>query len=261
MAKNNTKPHQYFFVDESGDPVFYDRNGNYIVGSEGCSKLLILGLIRTENASLLRKEMQKLQNEIVGDPYLQGIPSLEKTKIAFHAKDDVPEVREKVFKLLKTLNFKAEFVVGRKVESIFRSKHKGRESLFYNDLVSKLFENKLHVASKNYIYFAVRGSKTKQLPFEDAIQTAIMAFENKWNIKNESEINIEPQSPSGEPCLQVVDYVLWAVQRAFAKGDMRFYRFIEDKISFLVDIYDFKKYPNNFYNKRNKFDTTKMSPL
>ncbi len=26
----------YFFVDESGDPTFFDRNGKLIVGKEGC---------------------------------------------------------------------------------------------------------------------------------------------------------------------------------------------------------------------------------
>jgi len=31
----------YFFVDESGDPFFYDRKGNFIVGKEGCSKIKI----------------------------------------------------------------------------------------------------------------------------------------------------------------------------------------------------------------------------
>ena len=35
----------WFFVDESGDPTFYDRKGNLIVGQPGCSPILILGLI------------------------------------------------------------------------------------------------------------------------------------------------------------------------------------------------------------------------
>ena len=41
------KPHPgstHFFVDESGDPVFYDRTGNLIVGQPGCSPILLLGL-------------------------------------------------------------------------------------------------------------------------------------------------------------------------------------------------------------------------
>jgi len=186
---------------------------------------------------------------------------LDKTKIAFHAKDDVPEIREKVFKLIKELDFKAEFIVGRKRENIFKKRHKSKEEIFYNDLVSKLFENKLHVAKESFIYFAVRGSKTKQEPFEDSIQTAINLFERKWGIKNDCNISIIPQSPSGESCLQIIDYVLWAVQRVIVKGDMRFYKFIEEKVSFLVDIYDFDKYPNNYYNKKNNFDINKISPL
>ena len=39
----------YFFVDESGDPTFYNKEGKFIVGEEGCSKILILGFIRTGN--------------------------------------------------------------------------------------------------------------------------------------------------------------------------------------------------------------------
>lgn len=69
------------------------------------------------------------------------------------------------------------------------------------------------------------------------------------------------KSPRGEPCLQIVDYMNWAVQRAFVKNEDRYLRFIGEKIGFLVDIYDFKKYPNNFYNKKNKFDLKKISPL
>jgi hypothetical protein len=33
---------QYFFVDESGDPTFYDEDGNLIVGQEGCAPILLL---------------------------------------------------------------------------------------------------------------------------------------------------------------------------------------------------------------------------
>ena len=53
----------------------------------------------------------------------------------------------------------------------------------------------------------------------------------------------------------------WAVQRAFERGEDRYLKFVEEKISFLVDIYDFKKYPKNFYSRGNKFDLTKISPL
>lgn len=83
----------YFFVDESGDPTFYDRRGNLIVGQDGCSSLLILGMVEVNDPVLMRYRIAQLQTKIINDPYLTGIPSIQKTKIAFHAKNDVPEVR------------------------------------------------------------------------------------------------------------------------------------------------------------------------
>jgi hypothetical protein len=45
------KSNIYYFVDESGDPCFYDKYGNYIVGQEGCSKMLMLGFIAYKKRS------------------------------------------------------------------------------------------------------------------------------------------------------------------------------------------------------------------
>jgi hypothetical protein len=65
----------------------------------------------------------------------------------------------------------------------------------------------------------------------------------------------------GEPCLQVIDYMNWAVYRAFVRNEMRYYKFVEDKVSLLVDLYDKGKYPRNWYNRGNPFDMKKASPL
>lgn len=251
----------YFFVDEAGDPIFYNKYGHCIVGREGCSKILLLGLIRTSDPQPLRQAVLSLKDEIGKDKYLEKIPSIKKTLRAFHAKDDCPEVREKFFKLIVDLDFRAEFIVARKIESVFLGRHKGKEGLFYDDLFAKLFENKLHKSKQNYIYYAIRGSRKRQAPVSEAIQTAILAFESKWKKKVNSRVFIEPQSPAGEPCLQIVDYMNWAIHRAFTRNEDRYLRFVEDKISFLVDIYDFEKYPKNFYNRKNEFDLTKISPL
>lgn len=173
----------YFFVDESGDPTFYDRHGNLVIGTEGTSKILILGFIHTRNPKAIRQSLQNLQQVITQDKYLEGIPSLQKTLISFHAKDDSPEIREKVFKAIVNLDFTAELFVGRKIQNIFNARHHRNENEFYNDLISKLFENKLHLAKHNEIFFAVRGSKTRQIPLEHAIQKAISTFEGKWKKK------------------------------------------------------------------------------
>ena len=73
----------YFFVDESGDPYFYDRKGRYIVGHAGCSKLLILGFVKTENPQQLRQSLEEVRERIRGDVYLKGIPSVQKSLSPF----------------------------------------------------------------------------------------------------------------------------------------------------------------------------------
>ncbi len=250
----------YFFVDESGDPIFFNKRGESLVDKGYASPLLLLGFIKTKNPKSLRKAILNLHQEVINDSYLQDIPSMKKTKIAFHAKDDCPEVREKVFKLLKQLDFKSEFVVARKRLDIFTKRHKRNEDVFYNEIVSRLFERKLH-QDNNVIYFAKRGNKAKQHHLESAIQTALLNFESKYNKKVETNTKVLVQVASDEPCLQIVDYMNWIIQRAFIKKEMRYFNYLSDKVSFICDIYDFDKYPQNFYNKTNIFDTKKITPL
>ena len=52
-----------YFVDEAGDPVFYNARGELIVGTEGCSKVLIIGYIRTSDPKPLRDALEKVRAE------------------------------------------------------------------------------------------------------------------------------------------------------------------------------------------------------
>ena len=253
--------HNFFFVDESGDPTFYDHKGNLIVGQPGCSPILILGFVETQAPHSLRQAILALQQEITQDPYFRDVPSIRKTAIAFHAKDDVPEVRYRFFKMLATLNFRAQLVVARKIERVFRNNFRSREIAFYDHLVSLLFENVLHRYQHNTIYFAKRGSRDRQMPLSRAIRQGILRFEQKWDYTVTTTFDMQAQTPSGEPCLSIVDYVNWAVYRAFTRGEMRYYKTIEDKVGLLVDLYDSAKYPGNWYNRRNPFDVKKITPL
>ena len=152
MTKN------YFFVDESGDPTFFNKKGELIVGNEGCSLVFIIGFISTKYPSLIRKKLNFLHDEIENDDYLKCIPSIKKTNIHFHAKDDCPEVREKVFKLIKDLDFKSQLIVARKRLDVFNKRHKRNENIFYSEMISRLFEKSLH-KTENMIYFSKRGTK------------------------------------------------------------------------------------------------------
>ncbi len=251
----------WFFVDESGDATFYDRKGNLIVGHPGCSPVLMLGFIETQDPDLLRKAVIDVQREVVNDPYFQDVPSLKKTAITFHAKDDTAEIRYIFFKLISELDFKAQFIIARKIERVFRNNFEASKHKFYDHLIQHLFERVLHRYTTNHIYFAKRGSRDRQQPLEQAIQTAIRHFEAKWNTTVESNYDVQAQTPKGEPCLSIIDYMNWAVYRAFTRGEMRYYRYVENKVSLLVDLYDRDNYPNNWYSRKNPFDITKCSPL
>ncbi len=251
----------YFFVDESGDPTFYDRRGNLIVGQEGCSPILILGFVETPDPSAMRCALADLHAAIAADEYLRDVPSISQTNLAFHAKDDVPEVRQSVFKRIRNLEFKAQFVVARKIERVFRNTFHASEGEFYDYLVRKLFQNSLHRHEQNHVYFSQRGSRRRQKPLEHAIREGVAAFEQRWHRKVDTRISVQSATPVGEPCLQVVDYMNWSVYRAFVKRDMRYFRFVEEKVSLLVDWYDQAIYPHNYYTRANPFDIEKASPL
>ncbi|MBI3913343.1 MAG: DUF3800 domain-containing protein [Chloroflexi bacterium] len=259
--KDPIKGTNWFFVDESGDPTFYDRYGNMIVGQEGCSPILILGFIETTNPAPMRRALAELHQQIAADEYLKQIPSISKSNRVFHAKNDAPEVRQAVYKLIRTLDFKAQFVVARKIERVFRTTFHANEGEFYDYLVTLLFQNVLHRYSRNQIYFSQRGTRIRRVRFEEAIQRGVSKFEARWNTKLQTGISIDPQTAIGEPCLEVIDYMNWAVYRAFVKQEMRYYRFVEEKVSLLVDHYDNAKYPRNWYTRDNPFDIEKVSPL
>lgn len=219
-----------------------------------------MGFIRTTEPEFLRKKLNDLKLELLSDSYLKDIPSMKKTKIAFHAKDDCPEVRYKFFTLIKDLPFSCNIIVARKTEKVFK-KFNGNTQQLYDSLITHLFKNILHLSNNNHIYIATRGSKKRQSPLENAIHKSIIYTETKLNNSIDSIQKILPQTPSGEPCLQIVDYCNWAIQRAFVKNEMRYYNYIKSKYGLIVDLYDYKKNWKNFYAKNNPFDINKISPL
>ncbi len=260
MKKAQADKH-FFFVDESGDPTFYDEAGNLIVGKEGCSPILLLGFVEMSDPQPIRQKILSLQNEITNDPYFQGFHSIKRTSVAFHAKDDLPEIRFQFYKLIASLDFKAQFVVARKIERVFRNNFNARETEFYDNLVTTLFQNVLHRHSENHIIFATRGSRERQAPLSNAIKAGIRKFEEKWKRPVNTTFDIQAQTPKGEPCLSIADYMNWAVYRAFTRREIRYFQTVERNVSLLVDLYDNKNYPHNWYSHRNKFELNKITPL
>jgi len=90
-------------------------------------------------------------------------------------------------------------------------------------------------------------------------------FRSKYKDAALTGITVETSQPAQEPVLQAADYVLWSVQRAFERGEMRYFEFLRERIELVWDIYDVAKYKgkeSNVYDRRkNPFDIKKATPL
>ena len=252
---------RHFFVDESGDSTFFDRHGNCIVGQPGCSSYLLVGYISTEEPSHVRRSLAVLGRQLAEDPYFRGIPYFDRTLRAFHAKDDSPEVRREVYRILSTLPIKGQFIFARKRVATFRRSFASKEGAFYDHLVTHLFTRSLHLAKENHICFATRGSRARQKPLTEAVNKAAENFRTRYSGGSSTTVRVECQSLVGEPCLQAADYFLWAVQRLFVRREDRFFKAIESQIEFIWDLYDTVSYPRNIYTSKNPPDPNKISPL
>src|SRR5262245_47403034 len=104
---------QHLFVDEAGDPVIYDSKGRSLVGNAGCSRFFILGKLAVEDPARLTQALTNLRESLKADPFFATAesfkPERRRTAVLLHAKDDLPEVRLKVFELLRNLGAAVRF--------------------------------------------------------------------------------------------------------------------------------------------------------
>ena len=270
QRKTNLKLY-HRFLDESGDTTFYGKKKKIIIGSEGVSKSFILGMVKFKTKlDPIRERIIQIQNDIVTDEYYKEIPSIikkiEKGGYFFHAKDDIPEVREKFFRFIKTINCSFEAVVARKIPELYENKHKGKEAWFYADLLSHLLKNKLVNHEKLVLNIASRGKSTKNTNLNLALSKAIERF-NKYNPNKKiyTKVVFNVMEQTDDPLLNVADYFCWSMQNVFEKGTLRYYNFLKDKISRVIDLYDFESYGKsgwpNYYGKKNPLTAqNKLSP-
>lgn len=259
------------FLDEAGDMTFYGKGRTPIIGVQaGVSLCFILGMIKARTPlDPVRQEIRDLQIHTANDPYFKDVPSIQKKKAEpggyfFHATDDPQEVRKVFYDYIKNLDVSFEAVVGRKIPDLYQRKHNGQESEFYADMLSHLLKNKLQAGGKLILNVAQRGKVTRNLVFEQALKKATARFlKHKEPDQVRTRVVFNVQTPRTEPLLNVADYLCWAVQRVFERGEMRYYNYISERISLVIDLYDTNRYENsgNYYNSRKPLTPlNKISP-
>lgn len=260
--KAKTVPVTHRFIDEVGDTAFFGKGKMPILGKEGVSTCFGMGIVKIDRPlPEVRAEVAELQKNVEVDGLLNVIPSVRKRMdnggFFFHASKDTPDVRTVFLHYLKDLPCEAEVVMARKIPALFLAKHHERDDEFYADMLSHLVKQRLKKEQRLVLNIAERGSSTRAKVLDDALSKATGRATKKWGEKNlKSSVVFNVQTPLREPLLNIADYLGWAVQRVFEKGETRYYDYLREKIRLVVDLYD----TENYAGSRNYYDN-KKNPL
>lgn len=255
---------RYYYVDEAGDGSIFDAKGRVIIGNEGCSKFFILGLLDVVDPLSLDKDMSSLRQTLLDDPYFKDVPSMQpktkKTALCFHAKDDLPEVRREVFKVLvkHELRFFAivrdkpkvlEYVRKRnEVDSAYRY----NPNELYDSLVRQLFRDRLHQHDVYEISFARKGKSDRTVALRTALEAARKRFSEKWGIISTATIQTIACYSRESAGLQAADYFLWALQRLYERDEARYLEYLWPLFRLVRDLDDTRRYRYGEYYTQKK---------
>jgi hypothetical protein len=248
----------HYFVDESGDPTLFARRRQIIVGQDGCSNYFILGKLEVDDPDSLNRELDSLRAELLADPYFKSVPSMQpdegKTAVMFHAKNDLPEVRYRVLKLLagQAVSYAVVRDKHRLVEQV-RARNQAdpdysyRENELYDELVHHLFKSRFHRGDHFEICFAKRGNSDRTAALQLALDQARRTYEQTWGVRSKTTIRIRASTPRDSGGLQAVDYFLWTLQRLYEKGEDRFWEVVRPQAKLVYDMDDSRTAPHGVY--------------
>ncbi len=249
-----------YFVDEAGDGTLFNAKGKVIIGQEGCSHYFMLGILEVSDTEALSNGLTQLRNRLLNDPYFRKVPSMQpdqqKTALAFHAKDDVAEVRREVFgELMKYEGLRFYAVVRDKLSVLtevrtYKNKRYHPNQL-YDQLITRLFKDRLHKNDEYEITFATRGSSDRTQALKAALEAASRRFEKKWDIHTNATMRIHAVPAATNACVQAADYFLWAIQRCYERREDRYMDYVWSRCRLIWDVDDLRKNKYGvYYNQK-----------
>ena len=256
---------RHYFVDEGGDGILFSRKGKVLVGTEGCSRFFILGLLDVPDPIVLEDQLDKLRVRLMSDSYFKNVPSMQpdarKTALAFHAKDDLPEVRRDVFQILRDtegLRFFAVVADKLSVLEYVRQRNK-REPAYryhpnelYDYLVGRLFKERLGQHSRYDVIFSKRGKSDRLDALRKLIETASESLIQQQNIGDAPFTGVSAATPNEHAGLQAVDYFVWALQRLYERDEERYLLYLWDSFRLVHDVDDMREDSYGIYYTQKK---------
>lgn len=238
------------FLDEAGDTTFFGKGRTPIIGTTGVSNYFLLGMLSIhEPLDEVRLRVKKLHHDILSDPYLKPVASIQKkiNKRGYylHAKDDVPEVRKMVFELIVSVKCHFDAVICKKEYHVYAKKHNENQSEFYADMLSHLLQNSMTTHAKIVLNIAHRNRCTTHNNLQKGLDKAFLIAKNKSAARLrlvDAHFNI--QYPTTEPIINLADYFLWALQRMVERGETRYYDFLKGQMNNIINLQSNEDFDN-----------------
>ena len=214
----------------------------------------MLGLLEAPNPAELQRNFDDLRGELIRDPYFKNVPSMQeksrKTALAFHANNDLPEVRREVFRILRDMEGLSFFAVvadkWRTLEYVRQRNETDRHYRYhpnelYDYLVPRLFKERLHQSRRYDIMFSRRGKSDRATALRQELEKARHEFANRQDIVSDVSLNVSVARPKQSAGLQAVDYFAWALQRLYERGEDRYVEYLWGAFRLVQDIDDRRK--------------------
>ena len=265
FMENKQTSIRHYFVDEGGDSTLFSRKGKAIVGTEGCSRFFILGLLDVLDPIALKERLDRLRAQLMGDSYFKSVPSMQlsnrKTALAFHATDDLPEVRRDVFRLLhdtEGLRFFAVVTDKLNVLEYVRQRNKREPDYryhpneLYDYLTGRLFKERLSQHEAYNVIFSKRGKSDRLTALHQLVETAHTDLATQQNMSEDATIRVSAATPKEHAGLQAVDYFVWALQRLYERDEDRFLTYLWESFRLVHDIDDTRQSIDGvYYTQKN----------
>lgn len=204
--------------------VFSDEAGNFDFSrGSGASRYFILGTVAADDCRI-GDELLQLRRDL-------GWRGVHLDKV-FHATEDPQAVRDQVFEVLSAGDFRIDATI---LEKSKAQPHLQDERALYKMAWYLHFKHVApEVASPSDRMFVIAsslGTKKKRATFHKAVDDVVD------QVSPCASHRVAFWPAASDPCLQVVDYCVWAIQRKWERKDARAYDLIEDKVDSEFDVW------------------------
>jgi len=231
----------FIFIDESGKPEIYSSKGSNLVEAGKATRFLVLAAVRCVDQLLIQQQITDFKSTLLKNTELAKIFSPAYALDSFHAQTDYPEVKERFYNFINSLDVKIDVLVVEKLkcyETLRRNPGK-----LYGVMAGQLLKNICHKDEKTEVIFSRKDSKLKlrqELEVEvERIRLEYLA--QHQNLEASLTVNYQHSPHYKHGGLQVADYIAYAVFQVYENNNRRWYQIVKNKIGKIQDICN-KKY-------------------